>query len=43
MDKYSKNDSLYPKDVKERAVVNARLNFDCGTLWPRVFTVFVSI
>lgn len=42
MDKYAKDDSLYPKDLKTRAVVNARLNFDCGTLWPRMIAAYVS-
>lgn len=36
VDKYAKDDSLYPKDLQARALVNARLNFDCGTLWPKI-------
>lgn len=43
VDKYAKDNSLYPKDLKARALVDARLNFDCGTLWPRIISVFVSI
>nr|APC23394.1 GSTd1 [Liposcelis entomophila] len=39
-DKYGKDDSLYPKDLKARAVVNARLNFDNGTLWPRLIQAY---
>lgn len=42
MDKHAKDDSLYPKDVKTRAIINARLDFDCGTLWPRLITAYVS-
>lgn len=33
--------SLYPKDVKQRALINQRLQFDCGTLYPRIRTIQV--
>lgn len=42
VDAYGKDDALYPRDVKERALVNARLDFDCGTLWPRAINAIVS-
>lgn len=35
IDKYAHNDSLYPKDPKTRAVINQRLYFDMGTLFPK--------
>ena len=35
VEKYAKNDSLYPKDPQTRAVVNQRLYFDMGTLYQK--------
>lgn len=32
IDKYAKDDSLFPKDPQTRAVINQRLYFDMGTL-----------
>lgn len=36
VDKYSQDDSLYPKDIVKRAQVNARLHFDTGFLFARL-------
>nr|WCC58237.1 glutathione S-transferase [Pharsalia antennata] len=43
VDKYGKDDSLYPKDLQKRAVVNQRLYFECGILFPRLLAGLLSI
>lgn len=35
IEKYGKDDSLYPKDPQTRAIINQRLYFDMGTLYQR--------
>ncbi|XP_053945502.1 glutathione S-transferase D7 isoform X1 [Anastrepha ludens] len=37
---YGKDDSLYPKDVRTRAMVDQRLQFDLSTLYARTFDYF---
>ena len=41
-DKYGKNDSLYPKDLRSRALVNQRLHFESGVLFARLRFISVS-
>lgn len=36
VDKYAKNDKLYPKSISKRAVVNSLLHFDSGHLFARL-------
>lgn len=41
VNQYGKDDSLYPKDPKKRAVVDQRLYFDIGTLYARFGDLYV--
>ncbi|KAJ6647179.1 Glutathione S-transferase 1 [Pseudolycoriella hygida] len=43
VDKYAKDDSLYPKDLLKRAQVDARLHFDTGFLFARTRFIFEPI
>lgn len=40
---YASDDSLYPKDVRIRAMVDQRLQFDLGTLYARMIDYFVIL
>lgn len=39
---YAKDDTLYPQDVRMRALVDQRVQFDLGTLYARLLDYMVS-
>jgi glutathione S-transferase len=41
--KYAKNDNLYPKDLKKRALVDQRLHFDTGVAFARGLPIVGAI
>lgn len=41
--KYAEDDSLYPKDLYTRAVINQRLHFESGVLFPAVRVLRVRL
>ncbi|KAG5887918.1 hypothetical protein JTB14_003015 [Gonioctena quinquepunctata] len=43
VEKYGKNDALYPTDPQAKAVVNQRLLFNSGILFPRVSAIVGSL
>ncbi|KAK6627857.1 hypothetical protein RUM44_010336 [Polyplax serrata] len=43
VNQYGKNDQLYPKDPKMRALVDQRLYFDVGTLFQRFGEVYFPV
>lgn len=43
VEKYGNDESLYPKDLQKRAVVDQRMHFDSGVLFPRLGAIVVSI
>lgn len=42
VNKYAKGSSLYPKDCERQAIVDQRLHFDSGVLFPILCNVAVS-
>lgn len=43
VDKYGKDDAIYPKDLFTRARVNQRLFFEAGSLFPKIRAATYSI
>ncbi|XP_068892693.1 glutathione S-transferase 1-like [Tenebrio molitor] len=43
VEKYGKDDSLYPKDLRKRAIINQRLHFENGILFPYTMAVIRPI
>jgi glutathione S-transferase len=42
VEKYAKDDSLYPKDLMLRAKVNEKLFYVSSYIFPRIYQIFVS-
>ncbi|XP_015114562.1 glutathione S-transferase 1-1 [Diachasma alloeum] len=43
VNKYAKNDSLYPKDPKEKGIVDERIYFDISKLWMGIFNTYIPV
>ncbi|XP_057341252.1 glutathione S-transferase 1-1-like [Microplitis mediator] len=43
VDKYAKNDSLYPKDPKQKALVDEKLYFDLTRLYYNIFNAYIFV
>lgn len=42
VEKYAPGNSLYPADVKQKALINQRLQFDVGTFYQRLRAICVN-
>jgi len=43
VDQYGQDDTLYPRNIEARALVNQRLYFDLGNLFANIFECYVRI
>lgn len=43
VEKFAKDDSLYPKDLKQRTLVNQRLFFDASYLFQRLYEILIPL
>jgi glutathione S-transferase len=43
VEKFAKSDSLYPKDLQQRTLVNQRLFFDASYLFQRLYEVLIPL
>ncbi|XP_052835659.1 uncharacterized protein LOC128252187 [Drosophila gunungcola] len=43
IEQYAKDDSLYPKDPKKQAVINQRLYFDMGSMYPSLANYYYKV
>lgn len=43
VNKYAKNDSLYPEDPKQKAIVDQMMYFDAGSLYYNLIKCYVCI
>ncbi|XP_014479140.1 PREDICTED: glutathione S-transferase 1-1-like [Dinoponera quadriceps] len=41
--RYARNDSLYPRDPKQRALVDQMMYFDAGSLFPRIIKCYMPV
>ncbi|XP_017110731.2 inactive glutathione S-transferase D3-like [Drosophila elegans] len=43
IEQYAKDDSLYPKDPRKQAVINQRLYFDMGSMYPSLANYYYKV
>lgn len=43
VEKYAKDDSLYPKDLEKRTMINARLFFEASYLFQRLYEILIPL